>query len=353
MRQRSFIARHPIVFTMLLLFLVVIGLTGYWFNRLGSTTLKPQLTNLQANVQEITTDSLKAELTVMLQNNLPISIQLDSLQYMIAVDGDSFMQGVQTNPVQLRAGAGSRITLPMDAGMKEVMELIRTKQRDSADVYMRTVAYNHYPVIGTRAVSIEINRTIYIPRLPKIEVENVKVDKFNFKEGTLLTTLKITNFNSFPITIKGFSYQFQMGDNIRVKGSEQEDVELKRTGSQELTFPVHLKLQEMGEAAWKLLFESESTPYQLSGVVQVQPELASFNQVNLNFTNAGTMKELKELAKDAIQDKKEAKKEEKEADKEENQAKIDKQDRREERKERKEERQEKKQDKQDKKDADN
>jgi LEA14-like dessication related protein len=310
---------------LLALFILLVGTIGYGFYLFKANEnvwLKPDLKSTKTTIKEITADSMKAQVTMTVRNSLPFTIRIDSLSYVVALDGDTLIQGSQHQPTELRASSDGQLTMPMNTAAGKLMKKVKSLQRDSADVYMRTTMYSHFPVVGTKPVPVEIKRTIYIPKLPKVEVEKVKVDKLGLKESRLITTVKITNYESFPFTIKNFRYHFRLSDNIDVKGKEDEDIHFKKTGTETIDIPIKLTMSQVGEAAFKLLFKSETTPYRLNGQMQMSSDQNFIGNVTTAFNSEGTVEEMKNLLKQATEgeeknkqdDKAQKKTERKEAD---------------------------------------
>jgi LEA14-like dessication related protein len=348
MNNRSSASQHP--FRTLLLILVVLLLAlagyGYYLYRANENAwLKPDLKSVKTSIKEITPDSLKAQVSMTVHNSLPLTIRVDSMGYVMAIQGDTLIQGSQHRPTQVKASSDGQLTIPMNTDLKRLIKKIDQLQRDSADVYLRMVLYNRLPVVGTNRLPVEVQKTIYIPKLPKFEVEKIKIDKLSLKGGRLVVTLQVHNYQALPFTISQFAYHLRLSDNIDVKGKETKDIHFQKKGTETVDFPIDLKLAQMGEAAYKMLFKSKSTPYRMDGTMQVSTKQNFVGNFNMDFNSAGTIDELKEVANDAIAVKKEKKKDKKEADKQEK--KEQKEQKKEEKKEQKEK---KKQEKQEQKD---
>jgi LEA14-like dessication related protein len=174
-------------------------------------------------------------------------------------------------------------------------------QQDSADVGIHAVLFNHFPIVGNKEIPLSFRRTVYIPRLPKIEVEEVDISKLNFKGGKLMVKLKVTNYSNMAFVVNGFDYRFRMSDNINMKGTSNETLNLKKKGEESITVPLDLKLDQVGEAVWEMLFKSDDTPYTMSGNFHIQTESA-LGKFDYAFKSSGTLKELKEAAKAVAKD---------------------------------------------------
>jgi LEA14-like dessication related protein len=310
---------------LLLILVALIGYGFYLFKANENAWLKPDLKRTTTTIKDITPDSVKAQVTMVVRNSLPVTIRIDSLSYVVALEGDTLIQGSQHEPSELRASSEGKLTMPMNTNSGRLMKKMKALQRDSADVYLRATMYSHFPVVGTKPVPVEINRTVCIPKLPKVEVEKVKIDKLGLKGGRLITTLKITNYESFPFTVKNFKYRFRLSDNIDVKGKEDEDIEFKKTGPQTIDVPIDLEMDQIGEAAFKFLFKSKSTPYRMDGDMQISSEKNFIGNVKVAFNSEGSIQEMKDLMKQSkdAEEKEKEKKEKEESDKKKEKKKAD------------------------------
>jgi LEA14-like dessication related protein len=319
MASRPYIARHPfltLLWLFLFLLLVTVAYGFYLYKSNEGAWLKPDLQKMTTTVKSITKDSLKMDVAMTVRNSLPITLRIDSMAYKVALEGDTLIQGAQHEPTQVKGSSTGEFKMPMNLNVKNYLDKLKKSQRDSVDVYMLATMYSQFPVVGSRPVPIEVNKKIYIPKLPKIEVEKVRVANLNLKGGQLVTTLKITNYESFPFTIQSFAYRFRLSDDIDVKGRETENIEFKKTGVETIDVPVDLKLDEIGEAAFKMLFKSKTTPYRMDGTMQISSDQNFVGNMEMAFNSEGTIGEMKDLLKQASgkkekEDKKDDKKDRK------------------------------------------
>lgn len=337
MASRSFIGRHPILTVFLLLLLGVVGYGVVLFASNKGAPVKPDLQNMQMTVKTITADSIKMQVSMGIHNALPMSIQVDSMSYQLAIKGDKIAQGSQHTPTKVAAFSDGQFTMPMNADLATLGRMIKTIQQDSVEVDLDMTLYNDFPLVGAKKIPVHINKKIYIPRLPKFEVESIKIADLSLKEGKLLATLKVTNYNSFPFTIDQFNYHFRLSDNVDVKGTEKEDITFKKTGTDVITVPINLRMDQIGEAIFKTLFKSKETNYQMNGTMLINTDMEFAKNLNVAFNSQGTLKDLKEVVKQATDKSKEVKEAQKEARRAER--KEERQEKREERKKEREEKQ--------------
>jgi LEA14-like dessication related protein len=269
----------------------------------GKNLVMPDLKSTKFVVSEITEDSIKGKMTIRINNTLPMAIDIDSLQYKITLDGDTVTKGYNNEGIRINANANDEITMPVRTNIKLFKKKVQALERDSAEVGIHAVLFNSFPIVGKKEIPVNFNRTVYIPKLPKVEVEGVDISKLNFKGGKLMVKLKITNYSAIPYSVEGFSYRFKMSDNIDMKGKSAENFTFNKKGTENITIPVDLDLNQVGEAAWEILFKSDETPYHMTGNMHIKTESA-LGKFDYAFQSSGTMKELKEAAKAVAKDDK-------------------------------------------------
>ena len=296
MASRSFFARHPVVSTLLGL-LVLLVVAGGVFVASNRDNLTPELLNVNLNVKEITPDSLKAQVGIRLRNGLPVALRVDSFQYQMKVEGEPLARGSKRDPSEVKARSEGQIDLPLNVNLGEIAEKVRTLQRDSARVAVQMTLFAHFPLVGTQRIPVEMEKAVYIPKLPKFEIAGVKLEKLGLKESKVLVRLKVTNYNSFPFTIRRFTYNFRLSDNLETKGTENEDITFEKVGTETITIPVTMKFDQVGELIFKSLFKSEETPYRMDAKVHITSDQKFIQNIDMDINSKGNLRDLKEAIK--------------------------------------------------------
>ena len=121
MASKSFFRRHPILSIFLGLILIA-GIAGLIFFKTtpkeeiiakGKNLVMPDLKSTKFVVSEITEDSIKGKMTIRINNSLPMTIDIDSLQYKITLDGDTVTKGYSNEGIRINANANDEITMPV------------------------------------------------------------------------------------------------------------------------------------------------------------------------------------------------------------------------------------------------
>jgi LEA14-like dessication related protein len=312
MASKSFFRRHPVLTVFLLLVLLGAGAAVYFFRttsreelvKQGKNYVMPDLQSAKTVIDEITADSVKGKIIMRVKNSLPLTIDIDSLQYKVTLDGDTVTKGYDDSGIRIEANSNDEVTVPVKVNIRSFYKKVEQLESDSADVGVHAVLYNHFPVVGSKAIPVNFTKKIYIPRLPEVEVEGVDLSDLGLQGGKLQVKIKVTNYSAMPYSVNGFTYRFTMSDNIDLKGKSDQNFNFNKKGSEIITIPVDVDLKQVGEAAIKILFKSEDTPYTLAGNMHIVTNSAALGKFDMAFQNSGTIKELKENVKAATKNAK-------------------------------------------------
>lgn len=197
----------------------------------------------------------------------------------------------------VKGNATSKLSLPLTLNLPQLTKKAKTVQQDCVTVRMRAVLFVNLPVVGPKEIPVDVSTRVRIPKLPKIEVADVDITKLGLKKGAAVVTLRVTNYESIPFTVKQVNYRFQVEDDLDVKGQETKDVTFKKKGVQ--TMPIHVSFQpkSMPKVLFKTLFKAKKTNYKLTGTATVAAGPASAKDATMQFNSSGTVKDLKEMVK--------------------------------------------------------
>ncbi|GGG37901.1 LEA type 2 family protein [Hymenobacter glacieicola] len=294
----GFVRRHPAwTFTLVLLALLALGSGWAYFSTNKGKELLPTLENTSLAINNITADRLQAQMKTDLRNHMPVTLQIDSLSYQTRVEGKLLAEGTKDKPTVMQANTVSHLQLPMSVDLSNVKNTLKNSQQDCVDVQMTMSLYTRLPVAGPQKIPVNITKRVYLPKLPKIEVADVDVKDLGLKNGEAVVTLKVTNYNPFPVTVRRVSYDFRVSDDMQVQGVEEKDVSFRKRGTE--LMPIRVKFEPKGlpKVAFKTLFKAKKTNYKLTGAAIVAAGQHNPKDMTLRFNSSGTLQDLKNIPK--------------------------------------------------------
>jgi LEA14-like dessication related protein len=290
--------RHPVLTTLLVLFgLLLVGGGITYFATDHGKALLPTLEQPTLNISNITREKISGQFAVKLHNNTPVDLKIDSLRYETRIEGTRIAQGHKSQPLVVKGNQINNLTLPITMNLPQIKQEVKSVQRDCVTVQMHTVLYADLPGVGPKEIPVDVRKRVYIPKLPKIEVADVDIDKLGLKNGEATVKLRVTNYESIPFTVKQVSYRFQVEDDLDVKGQETKDVVFRKKGVEIMPIHVRFHAKSMPKVLFKTLFKAKKTDYKLTGTATVAAGDASAKDATMHFNSSGTVKDLKELAK--------------------------------------------------------
>ncbi|WP_167855146.1 LEA type 2 family protein [Hymenobacter wooponensis] len=298
MATQGFFGRHRVAsFLLIVVVLLLAGGAYMYFKTDKGKELLPTLENASLNVNNVTANSLQAQMKVDLRNQMPVTLNIDSLSYVTRVDGEVLTKGAKDEPTVLHGDSVSHLTLPVSVQMDNLKRKVRTSQQDCVDVEMDMKLYTRLPVAGPQSIPVRVTKRVYIPKLPKIEVADVDIKDLGLKNGEAVVSLRVTNYNPFPVTVRSVRYKFSVSDDMEVEGTETKDVTFRKKGVELMPIHVRFEPKAMPKVAFKGLFKAEKTPYKLTGAAVIAAGEHNPKDMTMNFNSSGSLKDLKEVAK--------------------------------------------------------
>ncbi|GAB2773390.1 LEA14-like dessication related protein [Hymenobacter luteus] len=295
----SFFRRHPgqtVALAFLLLFLIGGGWT--YFSTDKGKELLPTLENTSLAVNNITASRLQAQMKTDLRNHMPVTLKVDSLSYQTRVDGKLLAEGSKDKPLVLKGNDVNHLQIPMAVDLSDAKKTLKNSQQDCVDVQMALTLYTRLPVAGAQKIPVELTKRVYIPKLPKIEVADVGIKDLGLKNGEAVVSLRVTNYNPFPVTVRRVSYNFSISDDMQVQGVEEKDVSFRKKGTELMPIRVRFEPKGLPKVAFKTLFKAKKTDYKLNGSAVVAAGQHNPKDMTMRFNSAGTLQDLKDIPKE-------------------------------------------------------
>lgn len=290
MASGSFISRHPIVSVLLLLFLALVGYIVVIFAD-DQPPVVADTNTLRISAGEIMEDSVRANVSIKVKNRLPFPLSVDSLQYTLAIAGDTLIRGVHTAHISIGALTEEEITIPIQAAHQQLIQKLGELEGASATLNTVLIPYSSSWIIGPFTKPIAFDRIVQIPSMPKVEIADIVSDSLGSQGGVLKVRLRIQNENPFPLSVNGFSYQFRL-DRMEIADSVALSYDMQRVGTEIITIPIRISYQQLGEAAMRMLFQPAATTYHLSGRLHLEAQEQTIGRIDLPVEESGTVEEI-------------------------------------------------------------
>jgi LEA14-like dessication related protein len=194
------------------------------------------------------------------QNPNPIPIKADKITYDLKLNGQNFVRGTLDQGLDLEAGKTSRlaipITLPYLDFFKSIAQLWQTKSAD----YALAGGF----AVGPFTIPFQANGSFDLPKMPKISVEAIHIQKLSLNGAKLNCRLQMNNPNAFDLLLKRLDYNLNLGKTTFAQASAQSVSPLKKKSSAVMNLAFDVSFAKLGHSAYQLL-QGQKADFTLAG----------------------------------------------------------------------------------------
>lgn len=114
---------------------------------------------------------------------------------------------------------------------------------------------------------------------PKVTVQNVQMERFNWQGGEANFTLNVSNPNAFPLPLTGFDYALRLNGVAVANGNKEASMTIPSRQSKQVSVPLKLSFVNIASMLPGLLRQG-TMQYELAGSVHLP-------WLNIPFTRSG------------------------------------------------------------------
>ncbi|MFP4093316.1 MAG: LEA type 2 family protein [Cyclobacteriaceae bacterium] len=281
--------------------LLLIGILGYFLvkNQLekpaeDDTFLLPELKVASIQIKSFEEKGIDLELALVIDNKMPISLQLDSVSYRIELEDKQIVESTYPDSISLEASDSSTISLPVTVQPDSIIQGIENanqENKDSLRLEVHTTFLTNLPV-AQGPHDLSLNSRIPFIRKPDIVVENVRLEKLGLNQSNVDIKIRVINPNKIPFAIENTAFQFNVNKDELVSGDFRERTELAAEDTATFTIPVKIDVGQVGETAFNLLFNPGNTNYTFSMNTRLESDVDMIDNSSVVVRNNGKLREL-------------------------------------------------------------
>lgn len=205
---------------------------------------------------------------IRIDNPNPVGISLAGLDYDLKLAGRSFATGKQNKQMQLKAAGPSSFQLPLSMRFAEVYQgLKELKGKNEVPYELTTGLVIDVPILGKLRYPVSASGKLPLPRVPKVSLKSLTLEKLSFSGASLALKLKVDNPNVFGVALNKLRYDFKVNGKRWASGNRASLGKLAANQGNELTLPISLNFMELGSGLYGLLKGGQDLDYSLSGTL--------------------------------------------------------------------------------------
>jgi LEA14-like dessication related protein len=193
-------------------------------------------------------------------NPNPIGIFASRITYELELNGKHFTKGELDQGVSLPAGTTSPMAIPVTLRYLDFFDSLTQLWRTQQTAY----ALRGGLTVGMFTVPFKAQGRFDLPRLPKISLESIRIERLSLLGASLDCSLKMDNPNNFNLPLKRLDYGLKLGDTTLVQASALPIGPIGGNGRSLMNLALDVSFSQLGPSAYQLLMGS-SAAYALDG----------------------------------------------------------------------------------------
>lgn len=252
---------------------------------------KPKVSVAGQRLTHLDFEGVNLAFDIQVDNPNPIGISLAGLDYDLKLAGHSFASGNEDKQMQLKAAGKSTIELPLSMSFKEIYDgMAELKGKDEVPYVLTTGLMIDVPLLGKLRYPVKTKGILPLPKLPKISLKNLSLEKLNLSGATLALKLGVDNPNAFGLSLDKLQYDFKVNGKRWLTGNRSALGKIGKNQGNEITLPITLNFMEMGSGLYSLLSSGKELDYNLSGKLDATGDNKLIGRFNMPIDTSGRVK---------------------------------------------------------------
>lgn len=261
----------------------------------ADTFIKPEIELASFQIKSIENGTIDLALSVMVENKMPVSFGVDTLQYNVFMEQVLVAESTYPEGISIAASDSSIVTLPLTLYKDKINQILQRVEQnpsnDSLNLLMKADLITDIPFTDN-PVELSFTKKIYFLRQPQITVSDISIEKFGFDESEVKMTIQVNNPNQFAFSFRKTDYEFSVDNESIAYGAIDKVTNIAPGDTTTFVVPFNVNLDEVGENVFNLLFQPKETGYEFSLSTQIDSEKDFINNSTLRVSRSGMLKEL-------------------------------------------------------------
>jgi len=187
-----------------------------------------------------------ANFNLAVTNPNPFGISLAGYDYGFSIENQNFLNGDQTENIQLSGNQTNSIDIPVTIKFKELYNMFKAlKNQDEAGYGLKGHVHVNSP-LEVFKIPFSISGKLPAIKLPKVSLAGVKVQSLSFSGVKLDLNIEVDNPNIFGFSLNNFNYNIALAGKNLVNGRNPEGTAVPEKGKSSIRFPINLDFSAVG-----------------------------------------------------------------------------------------------------------
>jgi LEA14-like dessication related protein len=194
------------------------------------------------------------------KNPNPFGITVKTVSYHLKINDQKFVNGVVDKGIHL-GGLGTLVVdVPVTLSYLDLFATFSEFEQSDEVIY----DIGGTITVGPFKIPYQTEGTLFVPRIPRITLQQVAVKNVSIAGAEVLFTIDIENDNPFAVTLNGLHYGIKLAGREFATGEMEALAPIEQNGITTLRIPMDVNFFKLGASVYKLLKET-SSGYELSG----------------------------------------------------------------------------------------
>lgn len=255
---------------------------------IANSIQKPNLSVDNVRVTGFNFQQMELTYDIKVENPNTVAVEMLGYDYNLDLNGNSFINGDQTEKIEIEASGESIFQVPMTLNFSDIYGSISglAEQDETSYDFLSHLRFD-LPVLGSTEIPVRQKGSIPLLKLPKLNVQNLQIQDLSLSGADLVLKLAFDNPNGFGLDINQLNYDLVVNGDQWTDGTALENVNIKENGVTELDIPLSLNISQIGRSAYRILSGSEPLDYQLKGNFNFNALHELLGATNFDFNRSG------------------------------------------------------------------
>lgn len=190
---------------------------------------------------------------------------------------------------RIRSGGRQLVTLPVTVHLSKAAKQVDSIAEQLENSFEITYQVDgqievNVPVLGKRTLDINHEDKLPVPKLPRILIRDIALQKFGFATIGLTLQLEVTNPNQFAIKIDESNYSLS-SNNQQLIQSQIPELQLDAGEQTQISLPIKLSTGQLGRQLLQLITNFERLVFDLKGQSIIRSDLPVWETTRFDFNS--------------------------------------------------------------------